>query len=253
MTGPMRRVLSSLVALFVGVVAASAAGAGDLPTASPAELGFSAARLERLDHFYADKVQRGELAGIVTLIARHGKVAHFSALGSADLEKHKPIQRDTFFRLYSMTKPITSTALMMLYEEGRFQMEDPLSRYLPEFAHLRVLRSPEGDVKDTVPVQHEPTIQDVFRHTAGFVHALENTALDAEYSKANLFGVDVSLAEMMGGLSKLPLQYQPGTKWVYSVGSDVQACLVEVLLGMFFDRFLEERLFKPLGMNETGF
>jgi CubicO group peptidase (beta-lactamase class C family) len=249
----MRRVLSCLVALFVVAAAASAARAGELPTANPAELGFSATRLEYLDHFYADKVQRGELAGIVTLIARHGKIVHFSALGSADVEKRKPIQRDTIFRLYSMTKPITSTALMMLYEEGRFQMEDPLSRYLPEFAHLRVLRNPEGDVKDTVPVQHEPTIQDVFRHTAGFVHALEDTALDAEYSKANLFGVDVSLREMMGRLSKLPLQYQPGTKWVYSVGPDVQARLVEVLSGMPFDRFLEERLFKPLGMKDTEF
>jgi CubicO group peptidase (beta-lactamase class C family) len=104
-----------------------------------------------------------------------------------------------------------------------------------------------------VPLQHEPTIQDVLRHTAGFVHALETTALDAEYSKANLFGVDVSLAEMMGRLAKLPLQYQPGTKWVYSVGPDVQARLVEVLSGMPFDRFLEERLFKPLGMKDTGF
>jgi CubicO group peptidase (beta-lactamase class C family) len=249
----MRRALSCLVALFVMVTAASAARAGELPAASPTELGFSAARLEYLDHFYTDKVQRGELAGIVTLIARHGKIAHFSALGSADVEKHKPIQRDTIFRLYSMTKPITSTALMMLYEEGRFQMEDPLSKYLPEFAHLRVLRNPEGHLKDTVPVEHEPTIQDVFRHTAGFVHALENTALDAEYSKANLFGVDVSLTEMMGRLAKLPLQYPPGTKWVYSVGPDVQARLVEVLSGMPFDRFLEERLFKPLGMKDTEF
>ena len=249
----MRRALSCLVALLIVVVAASAATAGELPTGSPSELGFSVARLEYLDHFYADEVKRGELAGIVILIARHGKIVHFSSIGSADVEKHKPMQRDTIFRLYSMTKPITSTALMMLYEEGRFQMGDPLSKYLPEFAHLRVLRNPEGDVKDTVAVQHEPTIQDAFRHTAGFVHALENSPLDAEYAKANLFGVDVSLAEMMGGLSKLPLQYQPGTKWVYSVGPDVQARLVEVLSGMPFDRFLEERLFKPLGMKGTGF
>jgi CubicO group peptidase (beta-lactamase class C family) len=249
----MRRALSCLAALFVVVGAASAARAGELPTTSPTELGFSAARLEYIDRFYADKVQRGELAGIVTLVARHGKVAHFSALGSADLEKHKPMQRDTIFRVYSMTKQITSTALMMLYEEGRFQMQDPVSKYLPEFAHLRVLRNPEGDLEDTVPVQHEPTIQDLFRHTAGFVHALGNSALDAEYFKANLFGVDVTLAEMMGRLSKLPLMYQPGTKWVYSIGPDVQARLVEVLSGMPFDRFLEERLFKPLGMKDTGF
>jgi len=234
-------------------MAASAARAGELPTGDPSALGFSGARLEYLDHFYADEVKRGELAGIVILIARHGKIVHFSTIGSADVEKHKPMQRDTIFRLYSMTKPITSTALMMLYEEGRFQMGDPLSKYLPEFAHLRVLRNPEGDVKDTVPVQHEPTMQDVLRHTAGFTHALETTPLDAEYAKANLFGVEVSLAEMMQRLAKLPLQYEPGKKWVYSVGPDVQARLVEVLSGMPFDRFLKERLLEPLGMKDAGF
>jgi len=116
----MRRARSCLVALVIAAATASAARAGELPTASPSELGFSVARLEYLDHFYADEVQRGELAGIVILIARHGKIVHFCALGSADVEKHKPMQRDTIFRLYSMTKPMTSAALMMLYEEGRF-------------------------------------------------------------------------------------------------------------------------------------
>jgi len=249
----MRRAFSCLVTLLMVAVAASAAPAGELPMGSPSELGFSVARLEYLDHFYADEVKRGELAGIVILIARHGKIVHFSTIGSADVEKHEPMRRDTIFRLYSMTKPITSTALMMLYEEGRFQMGDPVSKYLPEFAHLRVLRNPEGDVKDTVPVQHEPTMQDVLRHTAGFTHALETTPLDAEYAKANLFGVDVSLAEMMQRLAKLPLQYEPGTKWVYSVGPDVQARIVEVLSGMPFDRFLKERLLEPLGMKDAGF
>jgi CubicO group peptidase (beta-lactamase class C family) len=249
----MKRALSCLVVLAFMAAAASAATAGELPTGSPSELGFSAARLEYLDHFYADEVKRGQLAGMVILIARHGKIVHFSAIGSADLEKHKPMQRDTIFRLYSMTKPITATALMMLYEEGRFQFNDPLSKYLPEFAHLRVVRNPEGDIKDTVPVQHEPTMQDLLRHTAGFTHALETTPLDAAYTKSNLFGVDVSVAEMTEKLAKLPLLYQPGTKWNYSVGPDVEAHLVEVLSGMPFDRFLEERLFKPLGMKDAGF
>jgi CubicO group peptidase (beta-lactamase class C family) len=249
----MRRALSCLVALLIVAAAPSAATAAELPRGSPAELGFSAARLEYLDHFYADEIKRGELAGIVMLIARHGKIVHFSAIGSADLEKHKPMQRDTIFRLYSMTKPITATALMILYEEGRFEMEDSLSKYLPEFAHLRVVRNPGGDVKDTVPVEHEPTMQDVLRHTAGFTHALETTPLDAAYTKANLFGVDVSLAQMTERLAKLPLLYQPATKWNYSVSPDVEARLVEVLSGMPFDHFLEERLFKPLSMKDAGF
>jgi CubicO group peptidase (beta-lactamase class C family) len=141
------------------------AWAGELPRARPEDLGFSSARLDYIDKFYADEVKRGELAGIVTLIARHGKIVHFSAIGYADVEKQRPMQTDTIFRLYSMTKPIASTALMMLYEEGRFQMQDPISKFLPEFAHLRVLRDPDGDVNDTVPVKREPTIQDVMRHT----------------------------------------------------------------------------------------
>jgi CubicO group peptidase (beta-lactamase class C family) len=163
------------------------------------------------------------------------------------------MEKDTIFRLYSMTKPIAATALMMLYEEGRFQMRDPLSKYLPELANLHVLRDPDGAVDDTVPMQRAPTVQDVLRHTAGFTHGLESTAIDALYSKANLFGVDVSLEEMIEKLSRMPLQYQPGTKWVYSVGPDIQARLVEVLSGMPFDEFVDKRIFQPLGMRDAGF
>lgn len=240
------------VALII-CIGISTVHADDLPRASPETLGFSQARLDYIDRFYADEVKRRELAGIVILIARHGKVAHFSALGYADMESRRPMRTDTIFRLYSMTKPIASTALMMLYEEGRFQMWDPLSKYLPQFAHLRVLKDPDGDVKDTVPAKREPTIQDVLRHTAGFTHGLENDAFDALYQKAGLFGLEVRPAEMIDRLAKLPLRYQPGTKFVYSVGPDVQVRLVEVLSGMPIDQFLRERLFEPLGMTDTGF
>jgi CubicO group peptidase (beta-lactamase class C family) len=241
-----------LAAVLV-LVAATNAWADELPRGEPQALGFSAERLNRIDQFYADEVKNGTLPGVVILIARRGKVAHFSALGYADVEKRRPMQTDTIFRIYSMTKPVASTALMMLYEEGRFQMRDPLSKYLPEFANLRVLRDPDGEVNDTVPVKREPTIEDVLRHTAGFTHGLDTNPFDVLYQKAGLFGVDVSLAEMMRRLSTLPLRYQPGTKWVYSVGPDIQARLVEVLSGMPFDQFLEQRLFRPLGMKEAGF
>jgi CubicO group peptidase (beta-lactamase class C family) len=202
-----------LAAVFV-VVAATNAWADELPRAEPEALGFSAERLDRIDRFYADEVKKGTLPGVVMLIAQHGKVAHFSAVGYADVEKRRPMQTDTIFRVYSMTKPVTSIALMTLYEEGRFQMRDPLSKYLPEFAHLRVLKDPDGDVNDTVPVKREPTIEDVLRHTAGFTHGLEASPFDLLYQKAGLFGVDVSLADMMHKLSTLPLRYQLGTKWV---------------------------------------
>jgi CubicO group peptidase (beta-lactamase class C family) len=163
------------------------------------------------------------------------------------------MQADTIFRLYSMTKPIASVALMILYEEGRFQLRDPLSEYIPEFASLRVLRRADGALDDTVPLDRAPTIQDVLRHTAGFTHGASTDAYDAQYTKANVFGLDVSLAELMNTLSEIPLRYQPGTKFVYSLGPDVQARLVEVLSGVPFDEFLERRLFKPLGMKDAGF
>jgi CubicO group peptidase (beta-lactamase class C family) len=187
------------------------------------------------------------------LIARHGKIVHFSAIGYADIEKKQKMQTDTLFRLYSMTKPIATTALMMLFQEGLFEMNDPLSKYIPEFAHLRVLRTPDSAFDDTVPALHAPTVQDALRHTAGFSHGLQMDSFDAHYAEANVFGLGVSLAEMMSKLSKMPLRYQPGTKWAYSVGPDVAARLVEILSGMPFDEFLEKRMFAPLHMSDTSF
>lgn len=238
---------------ILALLLAGGAWAGDLPHAQPHELGFSAERLTYIDQLYAEKVKNGELAGIVTLIARHGRIVHFSAIGYADVENKRKMQTDSIFRLYSMTKPIAATALMMLYEEGRFQLSDPLSKYIPQFADLRVLRSPDGALDDTVPLERAPTIQDVLRHTAGFSHGLSSDAYDQQYTEANLLGPDVSLAEMVNKLSKIPLRYPPGTKFAYSVGPDIEARLAEVLSGMPFDEFLEERLFKPLGMKDTGF
>jgi CubicO group peptidase (beta-lactamase class C family) len=243
------RLMTFILALSI----ACGAWAGDAPRAQPEEVGFSAKRLAYIDEFYADKVNKGELAGIVTLVARHGKIVHFGAVGYADVEKKQKMQTDTIFRVYSMTKPMTSTALMMLYEEGRFQLHDPVKNYIPEFANLRVLRSPDGPLNETVAVVHAPTIQDLMRHTAGFTHGLGTDAYDNQYTEANVFGLDVSLAEMMTKLSKIPLRVQPGTKFIYSVGPDVQARLVEVLSGVPFDEFMEQRLFKPLGMKDAGF
>jgi CubicO group peptidase (beta-lactamase class C family) len=249
MTSSGRMLMGLLLTIFM----ATLAHAGELAGARSEELGFSTARLDYIDQFYIDKVKKGELAGIVTLIARHGKIAHFSAVGYADIEKKQKMRTDTIFRLYSMTKPIASTALMMLYEEGRFQMQDPLSKYIPEFANLRVLRNSGAPLDDTVPVERPPTVQDVMRHTAGFSHGLQKIMLDDEYNKENLFGVDISLSDMMSRLAKIPLLEQPGKKFIYSVGPDVQARLVEVLSGMPFDKFLQKRVFEPLGMKDSGF
>ena len=249
----MKRPSLGLFSACLLIALTNRAFADQLPRARPEDVGFSSTRLDYIDQFYAEKVKRGDMAGIVTLIARHGKIVHFSALGYADLEKKQKMETDTIFRLYSMTKPIASVALMMLYEEGRFQLRDPVSKYIPEFGNLRVLRTPDSPFDDTVAPKHPPTMQDVMRHTAGFTHGLETDAFDNQYTKANVFGLDVSLAEMMTKLSKIPLRYQPETKFVYSVGPDIAARLVEVLSGMPFDEFLAKRLFEPLGMKDAGF
>ena len=232
----------------------------DLPSAQPEDLGFSRERLVNIDKFYGDKVAKGEMAGIVVLIARHGKVAHFSAIGYADLGSKRKMDQNTVFRIHSMTKPIAATALMMLYEEGKFQLADPISKYIPEFAGVRVLRASEAPIADTVPAIREPTIHDLFRHTAGLGHGVvqregvpTNSAIDAAYLEADLFGVDTSLADMMKKLSQIPLRYQPGTKFEYSIGPDIQARLVEILSGMSFDQFLQRRLFRPLAMKDSGY
>jgi len=236
----MKRAQLALAILFVTVIAGSAY-ADAVSVSDPASLGFSPARLGYIDQFYSEQVNRRELSGLVLLIARHGRIAHFSAIGYADVESKRTMTRDTIFRLYSMTKPIASVALMTLYEEGRFQLTDPISKYIPQFADLQVQRSPEGPTGQAATPIRPPTVQDALRHTAGFTHELGSDILD------------VPLAEMMTKLSRKALRDQPGTKWVYSIGPDIAARLVEVLSGIPFDAFLEERIFRPLGMLDTGF
>lgn len=246
----LRRRWGALVcAVFI-----AGAHAGEFPRARPEELGFSANRLHYIDRFYASKVKAGQIAGIVTLIARHGKVVHFSAVGYADVEKRRLLQTDSIFRLYSMTKPITAVALMTLYEESRLQLTDPITKYLPEFSNLRALRDPTGSLDDTVPVAHAPTVEDLMRHTSGFTHGLNNKdAYDIQYINANVFGLDVPLSKMMSKLSAIPLRNPPGTKWVYSIGPDIEARLIEILSGTSFESYLDQNLFKPLGIKDTSF
>jgi CubicO group peptidase (beta-lactamase class C family) len=247
----VRTMLCRLVLSAACVV--GTAMARELPRVAPEQAGFSAERLAYIDEFYGEKVKNGDIAGVVTLIARHGKIVHFSAVGYADVEKQRRIATDTIFRLYSMTKPITAVALMMLYEDGYFQMNEPVSKYIPELANLRALRSPDAALEDTVPLDRPPTMEDLLRNTAGFTHGGETNAVDKKYREENVFGVDVSLREIVDKLAKIPLRYQPGTTWVYSIAPDIEARLVEIMSGMRFDEFLRKRLFEPLGMQDTAF
>ncbi len=250
----MTKRLFLIVGSLVAVAFATVTLANDhLPIVEPEEVGFASEPLKRIDDHFAGRVENGEIAGIVTLVARHGKIAHFSAVGYADAEQQLAMEKETIFRIYSMTKPIASTALMMLYQDGLFQMTDPLSKYIPEFANLRVLRTPDGPLDETVALEREPTVQDVLRHTAGLSHGLGVSEYDRHFVESGIFSPETSLEEMMTALSKIPLVNQPGAMYRYSVGPDVALRLVEVISGMPVDDYLEQRMFEPLGMDDTGY
>ncbi|MCP5144561.1 MAG: beta-lactamase family protein [Gammaproteobacteria bacterium] len=214
--------------------------------------GMSVDRLQRMDAHFHRYVDQGSLAGVVTYVVRHGKVVHEDAYGLADIGAKRPMTQDSYFYVYSMTKPITSVALLMLYEEGRFQLNDPIAKYLPELANLKLYDGDDANGMVLKEPARQPTVEDVFRHTAGFQYGpAGERSIDNAYRDANV--LSGTLAELTRKLGKLPLAYEPGTRWVYSVSHDVQARLVEVLSGQSFDKFVRERIFQPLGMKESVF
>ncbi len=246
--------ISSLFALsiFWNLPIASAQG---LPTASPEEVGLSSERLKRIGAVMQSYVDQGKLAGLITMVARRGKVVHFERFGMMDREAGKPIWADTIFRIYSMTKPITSAAIMMLYEEGHFQLDDPVSKFIPEFGKMRVFTyaSADGSNIVTTAPEREATIRDLLRHTSGLTYGSSKEPVDVMYNEAKVIDYDTTLKEMVRKLGTLPLRNHPGREWHYSVSMDVLGYLVEVISGMAFDAFLEKRIFKPLGMKDTNF
>ncbi|HUP25233.1 MAG TPA: serine hydrolase domain-containing protein [Thermoanaerobaculia bacterium] len=255
-----RIVLTLALALSWGAAVSANTAARDekshgLPWAKPGEVGVDPAGLEKLSETMREMVDQGELPGVITAVARRGKLVHFESYGRRDLESGKPVEDDTIFRIYSMTKPIAGVALMMLYDEGKFRLEDPVSKYLPELKGLKVAAE---DGPDGSPVledaHHEMTIRELMSHTGGLTYGIfGRSQVDLLYQKANILDRDSTIQQMTGKLSKLPLLHQPGTKWQYSVSVDVQGYLVEVLSGKKFDVFLRERIFEPLGMKDTAF
>jgi CubicO group peptidase (beta-lactamase class C family) len=225
--------------------------------AEPAELGFAADRLDRIDRHFARYVDDGRLPGWLILVARRGRIAHLSHYGRRDVRNGDPVELDTQWRLYSMTKPVTSVAAMMLFEEGRFELTDPVSRYLPAFADLRVYQRGAPPRPLTVPAVEPMRIWHLMTHTAGLTYGFHHTdPVDAMYRAkgfewASPPGLD--LAGCCDVWAGLPLLYQPGTEWAYSVATDVLGRLVEVISGKTLDAFFAERIFEPLGMTETGF
>jgi CubicO group peptidase (beta-lactamase class C family) len=240
---------------IAGIVATSVALAAELPTARPADVGLSAERLARLDAAMQEEVDSGRKAGIVTLVARRGRVAHLKAYGMAERESSTRMRTDSLFRLYSMTKPVTSVALLMLYEEGKFQLSDPLENYIPAFKDVQVFAGMDGERMRLEAPKRKPTIHDVFRHTAGFSYGFGGTPVDRAYAENGVdFVTTTSLQQLVAeNLPKAPLLYHPGDQWVYSVAHDVQAYLVEHFSGMPFDEFCRTRIFEPLGMIDATF
>ena len=238
--------------------AAPVARAMALPRAVSAEsVGFSTARLGRLDRWMEGEIAASRKSGVVVVIARHGKIAWEKAYGVADLTTKAPLRTDAMFRLFSMTKPITSVALLTLYEQGKFQLTDPLERFIPAFSTVGVYAGTDSSGRPIVtPPKRKVTIQDVFRHTAGFAYSayFESTPVDLAYKAA---GIDYqkldSLDELAGKLAQMPLLYEPGERWVYSWSHDVLAYLVEQLSGQRFDEYCRRTIFEPLGMKDTVF
>ncbi|MEX0784791.1 MAG: serine hydrolase domain-containing protein [Dehalococcoidia bacterium] len=219
--------------------------------------GFDAARLERItEHLERNYVEPGKIAGCQVLVSRHGLPAYFRSLGSMDLERGKPMRDDTIFRIYSMTKPITSVALMQLYEHGHFQLNDPVSRVVPSWRDHKVWVS--GDKEELVTKEPDSpvTFRHVLSHTGGLTYGGTNHPVDKVYRREGVQrreGEGETLTTFMDKLSRVPLMYEPGTRWMYSLSTDVCGALVEIISGQRFDEYLQSHIFEPLGMVDTSF
>jgi CubicO group peptidase (beta-lactamase class C family) len=227
----------------------------DLAPARAESVGMSTERLGRLDAAMKRLVDDQQVAGLVTLVERHGKIVHFSAVGQLDVRKPDPVQKDSIFRIYSMTKPVTGVAMMMLYEQGKWQLNDPVSRYIPEFARLKVYagKNPDGTPK-LEDAQCSMTMRELMTHTGGLGYILNpNNPVDKMIIDANVLNAGAPLQAMIDGLVKIPLLAQPGTRWSYSIAVDVQGYLVEKFSGQPFGEFARSRIFEPLGMKDTAF
>ena len=224
---------------------------------SPEDVGLCSARLARIDSWRDALVSGGRFAGVSTLVARRGQVAHWGMSGLADRERGVRMSPDTIFRIYSMSKPITSVAIMMLYEEGRFQLDDPISRFLPAFKGSRVAVGGSRGKVETVPAERDINFRDLLTHTSGLTYGfMEATPVDALYRDSKLadFGhPDGELMATVEKLAALPLIAHPGREWNYSVATDVLGALVQAISGQSFGSFLQERILGPLGMDDTGF
>jgi CubicO group peptidase (beta-lactamase class C family) len=225
---------------------------------NPDAAGMDGARLQRIDeHLARNYVDAGKIAGCEVVVARHGEVAHWTSIGSRDLERSQPVGDDTIWRIYSMSKPITGVALMSLYEHGLFQLNDPVHRFIPEWRDLKVKEKAEDGSSRLVDPQRPMSVRDLLMHMSGLgygVRRADSAAVQGqEAAPASPLDSNATLATMVERLAERPLQFHPGTRWLYSVSTDICGRLVEILSGKRFDEYLQDELFGPLGMVDTGF
>ena len=242
----MRKVLLTLVVLVLPL----AAFARPLPEVKPEREGFSSAQLGRITQITQQYVDEGKFAGVITMVARRGKIVHFEAVGNRGAEDDRPLEKDHLFRIYSMSKPITAAAAMQLYEQGKFHMNDPVSKFVPELKGLTVLSS-DGE---RAAVAREMTMQQLLTHTAGFSYGFnpKGDPVDQEYADANLWAAK-DLDDFADKVAQLPLKFNPGSQWHYSIAVDITGVVIERLSGQSFDQYLQDNIFTPLGMEDTFF
>ena len=251
--------ITRALVLAVLVLVTTAAWAADLTVAKPEQVGLSSERLGRITELLRTDVEKGRLPGAVALVARKGRVAYFEAVGFRDKAAGTPLRKDDIFRIYSMTKPFTSVAILMLRDDGKLELSDPVSKYLPQLAKLQVGVEKKDPATGEVTLALEPsrrdmTIQDLLRHTSGLTYGVFGTgAVKKLYGDHAIDVTDQSNAELIDKLGKLPLMYQPGTTWEYGRSTDVLGRVVEVISGKTLSQFLDERLFRPLKMADTAF
>ncbi len=228
-----------------------------LSPAAPASVGFDQSKLTLLNNSMHRMVDEGEVAGVMTMLARHGKIVNYDVYGKDSIAKGTPLKRDSIFRLFSQTKPVTGVAMMILYEQGKWQLNDPVSKYVPEFAKLKVFAGLDKDGKPILEdMKQPPTMVMLMTHTAGFGYGLANVRyvdyVDQQFKKLGVLRSN-SLQEAATKIASIPLLYQPGTHWWYSAAVDIQGYILEKISGQRFGDFLAQHVFTPLGMKDTGF
>ena len=255
MIGRFNRLLRPTTAIACTAALASCAAARTpaLPTASPETLGLSPAALDRIDPALHAFVDSGAVSGIYAVIARHGHIGYERTFGRMELARETPLRPDAIFRIYSMTKPVIAVGILRLVDEGRLELDDPVSKYIPSFANVQVFAG--GTADD--PVLRAPdspiTVRQLLNHTSGLPYGLTPGPVDTIFSRAQLYDADRTLEEFADSLSRIPLLFSPGTQWSYGSGIDVAGRVIEIAAGQPLDRFLDEQLFRPLGMRDTGF